>query len=288
LDHQSARGKIRISGNVGTANELRNLTLAKAGGDRLTVWTEIHEAEGESVIANATFYDSIGAAHTVEITYVLESKDNLDPDRGVTWRWFAECVDNTPADSAERANRCVGTGWIRFRTDGQYSTENPQAAISIELANRGVSTPLIVSVSHEDVTGFANEVSEIALVDQDGYRQGTLEDFSVSADGIVVGVFSNGQTRHIAQIALARFPNNNGLLARGRSLFSVGPNSGIPIVGAPGTFARGTIRGGFLEESNVDMAKQFTDLIVSQRAFQANARTITVANEMLQDLVNIV
>jgi flagellar hook-basal body protein len=281
-DRQSVNGAIRIAGNVGLANAISNISIAKVGGDRMTLFNETDEAEGESVISNMTVYDSLGTPHIVEVTYVLESKSSLDLQRGNKFRWFAEAVDNYGPD------RCVGTGWIQFDTEGRYANENPQAAVQMNLSNSGAITPFIYSVNHAAVTGFSNEFSEVAMINQDGYEQGTLSDFSVGQDGIVTGIFSNGQTRNIAQIALARFANNNGLISVGDNIFRVAANSGLPIIGTPGTFARGTIRGGFLEESNVDMAKQFTDLIVSQRAFQANARTISVANEMLQDLVNII
>jgi flagellar hook protein FlgE len=276
-DRQSALGVVRISGNVGLANKLMNLKISE-NGNQLSTFTEIKSAAGESVISNATFYDSLGAPHVVEITYVYQSRS----DTGTKWRWFAEAVDNYGPD------RVVGTGYINFATDGQYFSENPQAAISIDLSNSGAATPLIVSVDHDKLTAFAAQQSEVALVDQDGYRMGTLVDYSVSSDGIVTGIFNNGLTRTIAQLALARFANNNGLEALGGNMFRVGANSGLPLVGTPGSFARGNIRSGFLEESNIDIARQFTDLIITQRAFQANTRTVTVANEMLRDLVGMV
>lgn len=288
-------GILRIDGNVGTANGITNLELSKSGGDRLTVFTTVGNAIGESVISNATVYDTLGQAHVVEITYELESKSSLDLQRGDRWRWFAEAVDSDGPD------RVVGTGFIQFDTAGQYVSENPLASIKINLGGltnnagaivvvgppSGAVTPLTITPDHSKVTGFANRASEVALIDQDGFAQGTLTDFSVGVDGIVTGIFSNGQTKELAQLAMARFQNNNGLTAEGDNLFRVGANSGIAIVGTPGTFARGVIHGGFLEESNVDLARQFTDLIVAQRAFQANARTITTSNQMLQDLLNI-
>lgn len=276
-DRQSPRGVIRISGNVGLANALKNLEISE-NGNQLSVFTEIKSAAGESVISNATFYDSLGAPHTVEITYVYQSRS----DTGTKWRWFAEAVDNYGPD------RVVGTGYVNFTTDGRYFSENPQAAISIDLSNTGAATPLIVSVDHDKMTAFAAQQSQVALVEQDGYRMGTLIDYSVSSDGIITGIFSNGLTRPIAQLALARFANNNGLEAIGGNMFRIGANSGLPLVGIPGTFGRGNVRGGFLEESNIDIAKQFTDLIVTQRAFQANTRTVTVVNEMLRDLIGMV
>ncbi|MDQ7779300.1 MAG: flagellar hook-basal body complex protein, partial [Planctomycetota bacterium] len=263
-DRQSALGVVRVSGNAGLFNELKNIEISE-NGNRLTTFTEIEEAAGESIVSNATFYDSLGAAHTIEITYVFQSRS----DTGTVWRWFGEAVDNYGP------NRVVGTGYVNFGTDGQYFSENPQAAISIDLANSGAQTPLIVSVDHAKLTAFASQLSEVALVDQDGYGMGTLVDYAVGTDGVITGIFDNGLTRTIGQIAMARFANNNGLEVLGGNMFRVGTNSGLPLVGTPGSFARGNVRSGFLEESNIDIARQFTDLIVTQRAFQANTRTVT-------------
>jgi flagellar hook protein FlgE len=160
--------------------------------------------------------------------------------------------------------------------------------VQIELNNTGVDTPLVIDVQFDRVTAFANQVSQLNLVEQDGYEEGTLSDFSIGADGLVTGIFSNGQTRTLAQIALTRFANPNGLDAIGGNLFRQAANSGEPITGVAGLGGRGVIRSGFLEESNVDFSKQFTDMIVSQRAFQANARTITTADRLLEELVNVV
>ena len=134
---------------------------------------------------------------------------------------------------------------------------------------------------------MVSNLSDVAMVNQDGFEEGTLIDYSVGGDGIVTGVFDNGQQRTLAQVVLARFANPNGLLDQGGNVFRQGVNSGQPIIGIPGTFGRGVVQSGFLEESNVDLAFQFTELIVGQRAFQANARTITTADQLMQELVNM-
>lgn len=276
-DPDSAAGVIRIAGNAGLANALSNIELT-AADQQLTTFNQIKAATGESIVSNVTVFDSLGTGHTVEMTYVLQSKNT----NGNTFKWFAETTDNSDF------SRLAGTGEVNFDPNGQFQSSNPGAAVSLNLADTGANSPLLVSTDFAKVTGFANQTSEVAMVNQDGYEQGTLSDFSVSTNGLITGFFTNGLTKTLGQVALARFANNNGLESLGNNLYAAGTNSGLANVGTPGTFARGLIRSGYLEESNVDIAKEFTNLIVSQRAFQANARTISVANEMLQDLVNIV
>ena len=140
-----------------------------------------------------------------------------------------------------------------------------------------------------DATGlrqFAGQ-SSVAALSQDGSALGTLQSFTIGSDGIVTGVFSNGRTRPIGQVALAGFSNPSGLEKTGSSLYRASVNSGLPQIGQAGGGGRGTLSGSTLEMSNVDLAQEFTNLIIAQRGFQANSRIITASDEMLQDLVNL-
>jgi flagellar hook protein FlgE len=116
---------------------------------------------------------------------------------------------------------------------------------------------------------------------------GSLQSFTISPDGTVVGVFSNGLKQSLAQLALTSFTNPPGLEKVGNSTFRATVNSGNPQLGAPGTASRGSLQGGALEMSNVDLAQEFTNLIVAQRGFQANSKIISTSDELLQDLVNL-
>src|SRR5947209_3361564 len=133
---------------------------------------------------------------------------------------------------------------------------------------------------------FAGQ-STVAALSQDGSALGTLQSFTIGQDGIVTGVFSNGRTRPIGQIALAGFSNASGLEKTGNSLDRASVNSGLAQVGQAGSGGRGTLSGSTLEMSNVDLAQEFTNLIIAQRGFQANSRVITASDELLQDLVNL-
>lgn len=116
--------------------------------------------------------------------------------------------------------------------------------------------------------------------------QDVVVSFSIDTAGVITGTFADGSTRPIAQIALATFANPSGLLRDGH-LYRQSNNSGVPDVGAPGTGGRGTVQAGALEMSNVDLSREFVDMIVTQRGFQANSRVITTSDEMLQELVNL-
>ncbi|MCF6287079.1 MAG: flagellar hook-basal body complex protein, partial [Candidatus Hydrogenedentes bacterium] len=175
--------------------------------------------------------------------------------------------------------------------------------LSLTAAQLAIEPPLpaalSVTVDFSDVTQLAPPVdpaadpaaqppSDIALRSQNGFALGILESFSIGNNGQVVGVFSNDRTQVIAQVALASFANVGGLDRDGNNAFRQTPASGLANIGAPGTGGRGTVSGGVLESSNTDLGTEFTELIIAQRGFQANARTITTADAILQEAVNLV
>ncbi|MEM7260804.1 MAG: flagellar hook-basal body complex protein [Planctomycetota bacterium] len=281
-----ANGTIELAGNAGVENDLGNLELISAGA-RVPMFDNppAVRAEGESMTMNFTVYDSLGSPRDISLTFVFEGSSANGPN---TWRYFAESVDDSDLD------RVVGSGTVIFGDDGQFLTTGEAAAtISINLdatpeQGGGVETPFTFELDFSRLTQFTTTMSEVQMRDQDGFESGTLRDFAIGEDGSVMGVFSNGLSRLLAQVPVSRFTNPNGLQERGNSMYTASVNSGTPQIGVAGTFGRGTMASGVLEESNVDLAEQFTDLIVGQRAFQANARTISVSDEMLQELVNLV
>ena len=122
---------------------------------------------------------------------------------------------------------------------------------------------------------------------QDGYGAGTLTDFRVGSDGIVTGAFSNGLSRQLGQVVLANFANPQGLVADADNIYRVGPNSGNPNVTTPGTLGTGSIVGGALELSNVDITKEFINMVTATTAFSAAGKVITTSNQLLGELLNI-
>jgi flagellar hook protein FlgE len=136
------------------------------------------------------------------------------------------------------------------------------------------------------VTQFA-EASSTKVFEQDGYGMGYLENFKIDQSGMITAVYSNGSTRTLGQIALASFTNPNGLEKSGETNFVRSNNSGMANIGPSGIAGKGKLIAGALEMSNVDLAEQFTDMIVTQRGFQANSKTIQTSDQMLQELLTL-
>lgn len=180
------------------------------------------------------------------------------------------------------------TTWNLTGNDGAASTAYGPLTFdgTGKLTSAGTLTVGGITVDISKITGFAG-LDTVAATKQDGQAAGTLQSFSLGSDGTITGAFSNGLKQVIGRIALASFTNPAGLEKAGGSLFQTTVNSGNPQLGAPGTGGRGTLAGGALEMSNVDLSSEFTNLIVAQRGFQANSRVITTSDEVLQELVNL-
>ena len=145
---------------------------------------------------------------------------------------------------------------------------------------------MTINLDMSSISQFAN-ASTASIETQDGSGVGSLSTITIDSGGVIRGIFSNGKTRDLAQIQVASVPNEGGLLKSGDTFFQESANSGIIIMGYANESGRGSIVSGTLELSNVDLASEFTDIIVSQRGFQANARVITTGDEILTELVNL-
>jgi flagellar hook protein FlgE len=143
-----------------------------------------------------------------------------------------------------------------------------------------------IVVDMRRVTGYTG-MSSVVIDSQNGRAAGTLESFTISKDGTVLGSFSNGAKQPVAQVAMAKFTNPAGLEKAGGSEYRITANSGVAVLGTAGIGGFGSIAAGSLEMSNVDLSQEFTNLIVAQRGFQANARIITTSDEVLQELSNL-
>ncbi len=143
-----------------------------------------------------------------------------------------------------------------------------------------------VGAYRDAITQFA-ETSSTKAIKQNGYTMGYLESFKIDQSGVITGVYTNGTNRTIGQIALATFPNQGGLEKAGENVYMMSNNSGDPNIGPSGIAGKGKVIAGTLEMSNVDLAEQFTDMIVTQRGFQANSRTITTSDQMLQEVLSL-
>ncbi len=222
-------------------------------------------AAAKSLVTTTRVYDSLGQPHTLTTT-VTKSADNA-------WSW--ETVDD--------ANNPIGNGDLLFSNAGALvgATGGPLTFVPAG------ANPISIMPDFTEVTQYASQNSEITSPFQDGFPMGQLQNFNIDKVGNVVGVFSNGMNQVLGQIALANFTNPAGLMRSGETMFEESSNSGSAQVGQAGQNGRGLITPGAIEMSNVDLSQEFTDMIVTQRGFQANSKIITTSDEMLQELVNL-
>ena len=225
--------------------------------------------------------DSLGTSHVLTFSF--------NKTAAGTWDYQ---ITIPGADVGQANPLTVGTGTLQF--DGAGKLISPAANVAGLAVNNLAdgASPLNLTWQIFDPTGTSNITqvagpSAVSTTQQDGYPSGTLQSFSIGSDGVISGVLSNGQTTTLGQIALANFPNIQGLTRAGANNFLASLSSGLPNVGAPGTGGRGTLKGGALEQSNVDIATQFTQLILAERGYQANSRAITTADEITQDAINL-
>jgi len=146
--------------------------------------------------------------------------------------------------------------------------------------------PVQIEIDFNDITQFSSNHS-IAVTEQDGNAEGTLESFAINEVGEIVGTFTNGSSDTLGKVGMATFNNPQGLMETGNSMYVQSSNSGLAQIGVAGVGGRGTLIPGALEMSNVDLAEEFTNMIVAQRGFQATSRIITTSDQILQELVNI-
>jgi flagellar hook protein FlgE len=179
----------------------------------------------------------------------------------------------------------MGSGTIGFDENGKPRTTD--IGVSLTLANpHGAVNPLVFRVSLSNLSQLAG-APDVQALRQDGLALGTLESIAIGKDGVISGRFTNGITQSLAQLAMADFRNPAGLTRAGNNLWLESSNSGLAQVGTPSLGSRGRITAGFVELSNVDLPTEFTNMIIAQRGFQANARLITTSDEVLQELVTL-
>jgi flagellar hook protein FlgE len=220
-------------------------------------------------------YDSLGTPLSVNVTAVLESKTSA----GNTWRFYAQSADDTDVTLN------VGNGTLSFDTQGRL-VDSTGTTISIDRDNTGSGTPLVLKMDFGSMTSLTSGQSNLTMTAQDGSPIGTLNSFSIGADGRVVGSFSNGMTQTLGQVAVATFTNNMGLNDTGGNLYEASANSGLPIISAPQTQGAGAVRSGSLEMSNVDISKEFINMIISSTGFSAASRVITTSDQLMTELLN--
>ena len=235
------------------------------------------------------FYDSLGSKHQITVEY---RKVSYSPENGTEWSIMVTVpepgvINNDPEAGAYKN---VLTGNIRFGTDGALIGYSP--SVINYTANNGSAAGQTIELNFGTLGGFDgitsnDRKSNTENIAQDGYTSGTLNGLRIDQSGKIIGSFTNGHSMALAQVSMATFTNNNGLEKLGGNVWGETANSGAPVIGAASTGSRGKINASTLEMSNVDLSHAFTQLIVVQRGYQANSKTITTSDTMLNTLLQL-
>ena len=237
------------------------------------------QAKGQSAETDFVVYDSLGNPLNVRVTAVLQSVNGTSS----TYRWFADSPENVPTSGNAIA---VGTGLITFDGNGNFITAT-NSSVAIDRTNVPAQSPLEFNLNFSNVSGLAASTDSLSATNQDGSPPGTLTSFNVTASGVINGVFSNGVSRSLGQLQLATFANNEGLQQRGQNLFAQGADSGLPILNNPGQNGTGTVIAGAVEQSNTDVGKSLTDLVLASTQYRGNSQIISTTQVLFNDLLNL-
>ncbi len=266
--------------------------IFKAFDGVLTVGGQIKESEQlklSAFSAGLEIYDSLGSKHTLEVQFV---KQSTTQDGGNEWQMIIRVPEPAEINTTGEGPTNIIVGTARFNNDGSlanytpktinFSPNNgaaPNQQIKLSFGTSGSNDGLVSSNSASTLTGQAT----------DGYTSGNLKPDAIRVDdkGNILGEFTNGKTFAVAKIAMASVANNSGLEEIGGNLFKVTANSGNIVVGEAGTGGRGEMKTAALEMSNVDLSRSLTELIIIQRGYQANSKTISTSDQMLQTLIQL-
>ncbi|HEY8201010.1 MAG TPA: flagellar hook protein FlgE [Actinomycetota bacterium] len=226
-------------------------------------------AVGDSISKSIVVYDSLGQDHEVALEFTKTAANTWGVTAGVNG-----------------TNYTLTPSTLTFAADGTLSSTNPIVFSGFTPSGADPMSFDIDFGGQSPLVQFGGASSAEAFR-KDGRPIGVLRGFSIADDGSITGQFSNGETMTLGAIATASFANPSGLVRTGNSNYSSTVNSGEALIGQPGTGSRGSLSAGALEMSNVDLAQEFTNLIIAQRGFQANSRVVTASDELLSDLVNL-
>jgi flagellar hook protein FlgE len=271
-------GQLVVTGNEGAVNDfsLPVGSMTTGGASVPLPFTSSQTANGESATTTFTLYDSLGTPLNVRMTSYLESQG----PNSTTYRYLLE----SPSQSGE--NIAIGNGTVTFDNTGKVSSA-PTAQFSIDRGSTSATNPMLFTLDVSQISGISSTGSTLSLVNQNGTAPGTLTSYVIENSGIINGAFSNGITRNLGQIALAQFPNPQGLVQAGGNNFNQGVSSGLPQITAPGTFGAGTIQAGALEQSNTDIGKDLVNLIVASTNYQGNAKVISSIDQLVNVLLQL-
>jgi flagellar hook protein FlgE len=289
-DGAAVMGYAAVNGAIDTSQNLSPIILGQGlisppqptANLQMTTNLDASAAVGANFSTPMSVYDSLGVSHIVTFQFTKTAAN--------AWSYNA----TVPATDVGQTGApvSVSTGNVTF--DGNGVLTSPTADVTginiTGLADGATDMSLTWNLYDANNNPKLTQVASASTTSttfQDGYASGTLLNFNVGSDGVIAGTFTNGKTSPIAQIVLSRFANQQGLLRQGDNSYTATLASGDPVVGTPGDGGRGTLTGGSLEQSNVDIATEFAKMIVAQRGFQANAKMVTTLDQITQDTINL-
>jgi flagellar hook protein FlgE len=286
---QTVMGYPATNGVVDTGAALSPITVGQGTNSPPAATTTMQQntnldagaTVGTTFSTPQTVYDSLGVAHTLTFSYTMTAPE--------TWSYQ---VTLPAADTGGTGNPTVlASGTLTFNSSGNLVAPPSPVAVNLTgladgAANMNVSWNLLDSSGNSLITQVALP-SATSATNQNGFVSGTLQNYTIMQDGTVEGQYSNGQTAAIGQIALANFANPQGLQLQGAGEYQTTLASGAAVVGIAGTGGLGTLTGGAVELSNVDISTEFTNLIVVQRAFEADARVVTTFDSVSSSTINL-
>ena len=272
-----------VSENIGFSRNMEAMNSVLAAGTAGKAFSQAFNAATHS--SSIDIFDSLGSKHTLRMEF---RKTAVDAATGSTWNLAVTVPSPATIDTIAPFNEKKGS--VRFNNDGSLATYNPPN-ISFS-GNNGSAPDQQVSLSFgtanafDGMTSFDSK-SSTSGISQDGFTGGDLSGIRIDQSGTLIGSFSNGRSFGLAQIGMAKFTNNEGLATEGGNVYIQTANSGDPIIGTAATAGRGFIQSSALEASNVDLSRALTQLIIIQRGFQANGKTITTSDQLLQTLIGL-
>lgn len=285
LGGQLVMGYPAVGGQVSTNAALQPINVGSGTSSPATATSTFSltsnlnssAAVNDSFQSPISVYDSLGGSHVLTVDYTKTGAN--------TWSYNVT-IPSSEIQGGTGTSTSVGSGTLSFDSTGQLSSGTTPISLSIGPLSDGAATMTpswqLADSSGNSLITQTSSISSNNATNQDGFAAGVLNSYAVLSDGTVQATFSNGQTRAVGQMAVANFANPQGLSLDGDNQYSMTSTSGAAVVGTAGTGGRGTIAGSEVEQSNVDVAAQFSQLIVYQRAYEANAKAITAFDQVEQ------
>ena len=291
---QKVQGWTSMSGQVNTNQAIGDISVPLGAlkspqatkNFSLDLNLDASGATGDTFSAPVQIYDSLGASHILTVTFTKDATSGQ-------WDYTVTIPGADVGDTTD-ATKQLATGSVNFDSTGTLTTPaSTDPPISFDVTGFADGAADITGLNWNVYNGTTPELTQYdqasatSASTQDGSAAAQLNSVSLANGGEVVAQYSDGQQLTVGQVALASIPNPDSLVAVGNNNFQLSAETAVPTVGVPGTGGRGQVLGGSIESSNVDIATEFTNLIVYQNAYQANAKVITTADQLSQDTISL-